>query len=124
MEYLLSYKLFENAETRKWRLSSSIKIAKERDINIEEGKYIRLFHGTSPANFKKILKSCMFKSGTFFAVDFDTSKTYANMTVTGKKESVVTMVYINAEALLPLGEYWVLQEPVYQKGITNFYDPK
>lgn len=61
-------------------------------------KYIHLYHGTNMSNYKKILKSGKFLSGTWFAGDLETAKQYGNM-ATSKGESVVLTQYININSL-------------------------
>jgi tRNA nucleotidyltransferase/poly(A) polymerase len=69
-------------------------------------KFLQVYHGTTPANFKKILKSGKFKSGSWFGIDYETSKRYSLMTNNSGKPYVFS-VLINAKSFFISGDYLV-----------------
>ncbi len=99
---------------------SNLKAAKERKIDIVDG-FIRLYHGTSPANWKKILKTGKFKSGTWFAQDYDTARRYGMLAIS-KGQPIVNMTYVDAGSLHISGSYWVAAGDLIEDNKrNNFY---
>lgn len=77
--------------------------------------FLQLFHGTSKANYKKILKSCSFKPNTYFSHSHDVSKRYAQMT---GNSCIVDMVLIAADSLVFDGHYFSThKETIYETGV-------
>lgn len=85
-----------------------------------EGDFVVLYHGTSPANHKKILKSGKFKSGTWFGNDFETAKKFGNMTIS-RGECVVQMSLIYMGALYYNGYFSSTCDLYFKNGK---YQPK
>jgi hypothetical protein len=75
-------------------------------------KYVSLWHGTSPANHKKILKSGKFLSGTYFGRDQETAKRYGGMHIS-RGEPVTMNVFVDIDKIYPSSDYFVSKEEVY-----------
>ena len=104
-------------EVRQHFLKIALDRAKNTKVQVR-GDFLILFHGTSESTLKKIVKSGKFKSGTFFARDYDTAMSYARG-LGGKP--IVTMAVMYAGALFPTTEYWTSNEEMFQRNGT--YQP-
>ena len=114
MKYLKLFESFTEDDLinfKKLQLEQNLRICKDKNFDISNGKFISLYHGTNPANFKKILKSNKLKSGTWLAIDYETARRYGNM-ATKRGEPVVTLCVVNLEDLYYNG-YWSTARDVY-----------
>lgn len=85
------------------------------------GDIVYLYHGTSPSNQKKILKSNKLNSGTWFAADMETSRRFGMMAISKGLPSVgIYGVY--AGSILPSGNYFTSNADLYLK--NRVYVPK
>lgn len=116
----MDYKTFENTNTEQIKniqllqqmsLTNNIKVCKEQNIPIINGEYISLYHGTTAANFKKILKSNKLNSGTFFTPDYEIANKYAKSVTNGK--SNVNLYVISLKDLTYNGYYWIALSDLY-----------
>lgn len=103
------------------RLSDNIALARKRGIQVE-GDYLVLWHGTSPANFRAIMRSGKLRMGTWFAQDRETARRYGLMHIR-RGEPVASMYVVRADAVLPSGDYWTLQCDAVARGASGRYDP-
>lgn len=97
---------------------TTLQKAKRDGVQVH-GDFIVVYHGTSEANLKKIVRSGKFKMGSFFASDYDTAMKYA----TGmSNKPVVTMAIVYSGSVLPSTMYWTSNEDLYEMG--GVYQPK
>jgi len=98
----------------------TLKIAAEKNMPVVERdgkKFVSVWHGTTPANYKKILKSNKFLAGSYFSTDEKTATTYGNMLM-GRGKPVIMNVYIDADKLYWDGNYFSTnQEIEYVNGL-------
>lgn len=69
------------------------------DNAIIDDEHVRLYHGTSESNAKKIVKSNTFKNFPWFSPDEEVAKKYSKM-VGGNKAYVMTAI-VKASSLIP-----------------------
>jgi hypothetical protein len=112
MKHLKSY---ESEADNNWIANVVLQKAKELNIDIidiDNKKYIKLYHGTNKKNLKKILRTGKFNNGTWFTHDFDTAKTYSLMSDNTDKPTILTQ-YICIDSLLPSGNFFVAKKEVF-----------
>lgn len=80
---------------------------------IESPKYLRLWHGTTTANHKKILRSGKFKAGTYFTDKEEIARQYSRMAVRTERSAIVMFVAIAEDALRFDGYYWTCIRDVH-----------
>lgn len=85
------------------------------------GDIVYLYHGTSPSNQKKILKSNKLNSGTWFAADMETSRRFGMMAISKGLPSV-SIYGVYAGSILPSGDFFTSNEDLYLK--NGVYMPK
>lgn len=88
-----------------------VDVVKKNNIHTIEsnGKtYVSLWHGTTPANHKKILKSGKLFGGTYLAKDQKTARRFGLVTIS-KGEPVVMNVFVDLDNLFYDGNYFTLQ---------------
>lgn len=106
---LMTFESYVIAEDiRQKRIAQIKKIAEEENIRTE-GDFIFLYHGTSAANMKKILKSGKFKMGTWFAKTLSESEKYAAM----KGSKPATSVFVLYMGSLTYNGYFTSQEDLH-----------
>lgn len=95
-----------------------LRVIKEKNIQLIDGKYMQLYHGTSPSNYKKILKTGRINAWSWFSDDYAISRRYALM-ATQRGEPVVMTVYINIDSIVATGDYFVCTKDVYMTKTNN-----
>lgn len=107
-------------DIRDKRIADIKKICKENKIRTE-GDYVQVFHGTSRSNMNKIIKSGMFKMGTWFAADEATAKRYA-LTKVSAPSAAITGVFFLYMGSLTYNGYFNAQEDLWLE--NGKYSPK
>jgi len=97
-----SFKLMENEKVHSSVLDG-IKKNGIRTTDVGGDLYLILYHGTSKANHKKILKSGMLKTNTYLTHDSNTARKYAGMT---GRSPVVDTVVVKADGIVYDGSYF------------------
>ncbi|MFW5847546.1 MAG: GNAT family N-acetyltransferase [bacterium] len=118
--------MYENEDSKQdnYLTQKVLDIAKQKGLNIIDDKYIGLYHGTSPAAHKRILKTGKFYPHSWFATDFETAKRFGQQAIR-RGEPVVSLVYIDASQLIPSGDYFTIKNDIkeipYKHGIYEIY---
>lgn len=126
---LMRREVITESSTKRFRVPDDIReINVQRNLDISKehgvetsGEFMKLYHGTSNSNVKKINKSNRFNQWTWFAEDIDTAKLYA--TRNHGKKSTVLSVWLYAGSILGGSDgYWSSQEDLYNE--NGKYIPK
>ena len=104
MDHILAYAIFEDGQ--QW-LEGNMKLARDRGLRTE-GDFILLWHGTSPASMRNIMKTHRFLKHAWFAEDEATARRYG-LTKIKAGEPAVSMFFVHAGSVLPSGSYWTAQ---------------
>jgi tRNA nucleotidyltransferase/poly(A) polymerase len=126
-ENIVSFSNFIVNEEHDYTKESILKFIKDRNLYLMDGKYLELYHGTDPASYRKIEKSGKLKSGTWFGIDYETSRRYGLMRL-HRGEPVVMKIYVDIDSLYISSEYFIAKHDLkmnlmYGSG-SNVYENK
>ena len=108
----------EHYEHNEYTKRELLKVIKDRNIELLDGKYLKLYHGTSRENYNKILKTGRFNAWTWFSDDYDVSRRYALM-LTKSGEPLVLLAYIDIDSIITSGDYFVCTKDVHSANFNH-----
>lgn len=114
MNHLLTYAIYEDAS--QW-LENNLKLANERKLHTD-GEFILLWHGTSPASMKNIMKTHRFREYAWFAEDESAARRYGMIKIQ-RGLPAVAMFFVHAGSVLPSGNYWTAQSELKEMPLTH-----